>query len=114
MTYDLPEQWNLPEWHPDWDGEFTFDSLRLFACSLLSRSELSARLQISEPGLAYLEVARNARIIGQVYVNRSVESLIPIFSIYIGEEEDELHTTEIAAGVTFLQSCHSPFPDQPS
>jgi hypothetical protein len=70
MTRSDPNLWQIPTWHPDWDGDFTFAGLRTFAEALLVGTDLDAKLVIIEEGYARLEVFGGALRIGLVYVNR--------------------------------------------
>ena len=110
MAQEDPNLWQLPKWNPYWDGEFVFASLRSFALSVLSHTELTTRLNIIEEGYAELEVFRRTMKIGLVYVNRSEKASVPQLSFYAGKDEDEFHTTDINAALAFLETCHTIFP----
>lgn len=103
-----PTAWVLPQWHPDWDGEFQLESLREFAKSLRSSTAFRVGLSIIEEGYAHLDVLREQDIIGSVYVNRSEEPTVPQFSIFAGADEEELHTTNAASAIEFLERVKSP------
>ena len=105
-----PDQWQFPSWHPDWDGDFKHQSLREFAKALLSSTTLAVECDVFEEGYAKLDVFRDTLKIGEVYVNRdSDDHLLPKYSVYAGDPEDELHTTDLLASMALLMSCHSRF-----
>lgn len=97
-----PNLWQIPQWHADWDGEFQFASLRAFATAVFDRTDLGVGLAIVEEGYARLEVFCGATRIGVVYVNRAEDRSVATFAVFAGAEDDELNTTDVAAGVRFL------------
>ena len=113
MTRVDPNLWQIPNWHSDWDGEFTFAALRAFAKALFDSTDLNAELAIIEEGWAHLDVLDGPTRIGLVYVNRGDAPSGRLFTIYAGAEEDELTTADIEAAMRFLDEHRTPFPDDP-
>jgi hypothetical protein len=111
MTRSDPNLWQIPEWHPDWDGDFTFAGLRTFADAVLARTDLDARLVIIEEGYARLEVFGGTVRIGLVYVNRGDDWAVPLFTVYAGAGDEELTTVDVLAGVGFLDTHRTGFPE---
>jgi hypothetical protein len=111
MTRVDPSLWQLPKWHPDCDGDFQFAGLRAFAKAVLDSTDLDAKLAIIDEGYARVEVFSGTMRIGQVYVNRGNEPEVPDYSIFAGEEDNELHTRKIAVAIRFLNTHRTPHPD---
>ena len=111
MTRVDPNLWQAPQWHPDWDGDFQFQCLRVFANSLLADTDLGVRLDVIEEGYARLEVFSGEVRIGEVYVNRAEDRTHPQFAVFAGAGGDELHTSNVAEGVSFLSARRTPYPD---
>ena len=111
MTRVDPNLWQIPQWHPDWDGDFQFAGLRTFAKAVHDGTDLDATLSIIEEGYARLEVFASALRIGLVYVTRGDDASIPLFTVYAGAEDDELTTGDIAAAVRFLDERRTAFPE---
>jgi hypothetical protein len=109
---DDPDLWETPDWHPDWDGAFTFDGLRACAKALL-RGNLTPELTIVEDGYAHLDVFSGPTRVGLVYVNRGDNRETPKFSVYAGAGDDELHTEDVEAAVAFMQARRTAFPEGP-
>ena len=109
-----PNLWQLPQWHPDWDGDFTFAALRTVALALLEHTDLDPRLAIVCDGYAHLDVYSGPTRTGIAHVNRAIaDSSIPEFSLYAGAENDELTTTDLAAAIRFLNERRTAFPENP-
>lgn len=106
-----PDHWEIPNWHPDWDGDFTFAGLRAFAKALHDATDLDAKLAIIEDGYAHLDVFKGAMRIGIVYVNRGDGGCAPQFSVYAGAEDQELTTADVGAGLRFLDDQQTLFPE---
>jgi hypothetical protein len=111
MARSDPNLWQIPKWHPDWDGDFTFAGLRTFANVLLARTDLDARLTIIEEGYAHLEVLSGTVRIGLVYVNRGDDCAVPQFTVYAGAGDDDLTTINVLAAVRFLDTHRMRFPE---
>jgi hypothetical protein len=111
MTRIDPDHWQLPKWHPDWDGDFTFAGLRTFAKTVHDSSDLDAKLAIIEDGYAHLDMFLGVMRIGLVYVNRGGDRAVPLFSVYAGEKDDELTTVDIASALRFLNERRTQFPE---
>lgn len=96
---DDPNLWQVPQWHPDWDGDFEFAGLRSVAKAVLDATDLDVKLSIVEEGYMHVDVFGGSTRIGMVYVNRADDPSVPQFSIYAGAEDDELTTTDVVAAV---------------
>ena len=111
MTRFDPSRWQIPQWHADWDGDFHFAGLRMFANRLHDSTDLDAMLSLIEEGYVHVDVFDGAMRIGLVYVNRGDDASIPLFTVYAGSEDDELTTTDITAAVRFLDQHRTAFPE---
>src|SRR5687768_8698919 len=100
-VYDDPDRWQLPDWPWGWGGPFEFESLRAFWKALLP-TNLHAKLDAFEESYVRLEVFRRPTRTGLVYVNRADDKVTPLFSVFAGAEDEELHTPDIPAAVAFL------------
>ena len=101
----------MPQWHPDWDGDFQFQNLRVFANSLLSDTDLAVRLDVIEEGYARLEVFSGNVRIGEVYVNRAEDRTRPQFAVFAGTGGDELQTSNVPEGVRFFSARRTAYPE---
>jgi len=103
--------WRVPPWQPAWDGDFQFQGLRAFADAIGSATDLSSRPEVIEEGYVRLVVLCGVTVIGVLYVNRSENGVSPVFAVYAGADDDELQTTDVAAGVEFLSGRRTSFQD---
>ena len=111
MTRVDPNVWQVPQWHPDWDGEFQLENLRVFANSLLADTDLAVGLDVIEEGYARLEVFSGDVRTGEVYVNRAEDRTRPQFAVFAGTGGDELQTGNVAEGVSFLSGRRTAYPE---
>jgi Cys-tRNA synthase (O-phospho-L-seryl-tRNA:Cys-tRNA synthase) len=111
MTRVDPNLWQIPQWHPDWDGDFMFAGLRAAAKAVLDATDLDAKLTIVEDGYAHVDVFIAATRIGLVHVNRADDPSVPQFTVYAGAEDEELTTTDLGAAVRFLDKHRTAFPE---
>ena len=111
MTRVDPNLWQVPQWHPDWDGEFQFENLRVLANSLLADTHLAVRLDVIEEGYVRLEVFSGDVRIGEVYVNRAEDRSRPQFAVFAGTGGEELQTSNLAEGVFFLSTRRTAYPE---
>src|SRR5687767_12969115 len=111
MTRVDPNLWQVPKWHRDWDGDFQFQNLRVFANSLMAASDLAFRLDVIEEGYVRLEVFSGDVRIGEVYVNRAEDRTHPRFAVFAGTGGDELQTSNVAEGVSFLSARRTAYRD---
>lgn len=108
-----PDLWQIPTWHPDWDGDFMFEGLRMIGKAVLAATDLDAKLAVIDEGSAHVDVFHGRTRIGFVHVNRGDCPTVPEFSVYAGADADELTTTDITAAVRFLDEHRTAFPEDP-
>lgn len=111
MTSTDPTKWKYPDWHSDWDGEFTIDGLREIASMIVATTDLRAQLDLFDVGYAKVDVFREALKIGEIYVNRHNGPTNRIYSVYYGEDDKEVHTHEIESVIRLLAVCQTAFPE---
>ena len=111
MTSSDPRQWKYPDWHIEWDGKFTIDGLREIAAAIVATTDLRVQLDLFDVGYARVNVFREGMKIGEIHVNRTNEPSGRIYAIYYGEDDEEVHSTEIEVVVRLLTACRTTFPD---
>jgi len=98
MELDNPGTWKWPsERPPDADCIWEIAWLKRLAIAVQERAnDIKALINIDDADCVYFSANRSGKKIGEAYVNRQeANSHAPLFSIFYGREEEELHSTSI-------------------
>lgn len=98
MEFDNPLTWTWPpERTPDQDAAWEVACLKNLAIAIQEHADqIDVYLDVEDSDCIHINIFKSHRKTGEAYVNRSAEANDhPMFSVYSGFEEQELHSASL-------------------
>ncbi|MEM9684220.1 MAG: hypothetical protein AAF942_13200 [Pseudomonadota bacterium] len=114
MELKDPKTWESPtDWRPDADANWEIECLKALALAIQEKDQdVKVDINLDDPNCIFFSAIRSELRIGEAYVNRKgANGSTPLFSVFYGRDEEELHSASVEECASKLVGSDG-FPDE--